>query len=102
MFNDYYLKFTDATEAASIIGTQDITDEDGTVLDIVLHRDGCDLSVIGTMYAPTGNTLTDAEGNEYPETAPIAGYHVNARCRAEQLDLVAYDTKPATPQRIWA
>jgi len=96
MFHDMYLKFTNAAEAASIIGTQDIPNEEP-----VLFRDGCDISVIGTMYTRTGNILTDADGMEYYETTPVDGYHVNMRCRAEQPDLVAYDTAPTTPQRVW-
>ena len=72
MFNDYFLKFADAAEAASVIGTQEIPNEEPS-----LHREGCDVSVIGTMYTKTGNILTDDEGMEYYETTPVDGYHVN-------------------------
>jgi hypothetical protein len=97
MFNDYFLKFTNAAEAASVIGTQEIPNEEP-----VLFREGCDVSVIGTMYTRTGNILTDEEGMEYYETAPIPGYHVNIRSTVEQPDLAAYDTAPTTPMRVWA
>ena len=97
MFNDYFLKFTNAAEAANVIGTQEIPNEEP-----VLFREGCDVSVIGTMYTRTGNILTDDEGLEYYETAPIPGYHVNMRCVSFQEDLVPYDTAPATPMRVWA
>ena len=96
MFNDYFLKFTNAAEAASVIGTQEIPNEEP-----VLFREGCDVSVIGTMYTKTGNILTDGEGLEYYEQVPVDGYHVNMRCRTEQPDLVTYDTAPTTPQRVW-
>ena len=33
--------------------------------------------LIGTISKPTGVTLTDSEGFEYPEMAAIDGYHVN-------------------------
>lgn len=33
--------------------------------------------LIGTIQAPTGVTLTDADGFEYPETVAVVGYHVN-------------------------
>ena len=33
--------------------------------------------LIGTIQKPTGVTLTDAEGFEYPEMVAIDGYHVN-------------------------
>jgi hypothetical protein len=39
------------------------------------------IDLIGTLYAPTGNMLTDDEGNEYPEKEAISGYHANMRCR---------------------
>jgi hypothetical protein len=96
MFNDYFLKFDTEEEAHLIIGTMDVPNEE-----LVLHREGCDISVIGTMYTNTGNILTDEEGLEYYETAPIQGYHVNLRCRNVQEDLVPYDTAPTTPQRVW-
>lgn len=32
---------------------------------------------IGTIQKPTGVTLTDAEGFEYPEMVAVDGYHVN-------------------------
>ena len=33
--------------------------------------------LIGTIHTPTGVTLTDSEGNEYPEMELVIGYHVN-------------------------
>lgn len=95
MFYDYFLKFTDEAEATSVIGTMEIPNESP-----VLHRDGCSISVIGTMYV-NGQILTDADGMEYYEQVPVDGYHVNLRARTEQLDLNAYNTTPATPQRVW-
>ena len=95
-FHDYYLKFNDAAEAASVIGTVAVPNQPDT-----LHRSGCDISIIGTMHTQTGNILTDADGMEYYETVPIDGYHVNMRCREEQADLVAYDIAPTTPARVW-
>lgn len=66
------------------------------------------IDIVGVIYEPTGNMLTDDEGNEYPETAPIDGWHVNLRLlndtmrdAAEALDL-AYGLTPNSPSRIWA
>lgn len=66
------------------------------------------IDVVGTIYKPTGNTLTDSEGREYPEMAPIDGWHINIRLggenrRADVEALSAYfvDPEPATPERIW-
>ena len=35
------------------------------------------VSLIGELQAPTGNILTDEDGNEYAEKAPLDGYHAN-------------------------
>jgi len=58
------------------------------------------LDIIGTIYKPTGNTLTDEEGMEYPEMAAIDGYHANLIAEAG-LDLPTIEA-PATPYRVWA
>jgi len=97
MYNDYYLKFTDQAEAASVIGTKEIPNESP-----ILYRDGCDISVIDVMVANTGHILTDEDGTQYYENIPIPGYHVNIRSTVEQPDLAAYDTAPTTPMRVWA
>lgn len=61
---------------------------------------GIALDIIGTIYQPTGNTLTDEEGNEYPEMAAIDGYHANLISdSAEGLPTIE---APNTPYRIWA
>jgi hypothetical protein len=62
------------------------------------------LDIIGTMYRETGNTLTDDEGNDYPETEAISGYHANLReelTAAQEAELPTVDA-PATPYRKWA
>ena len=62
------------------------------------------LDVIGTIYAKTGNTLTDPDGFEYDETQAVAGYHANLResLTAEQVAALPTVDAPATPHRIWA
>ncbi len=35
------------------------------------------IHLIGDIYTPTGATMTDDDGNEYPETAIVDGYHAN-------------------------
>jgi len=51
--------------------------------------------------------LTDADGNEYPEQAPLDGWHVNIRligdarrADVEAIDAV-YGVAPASPERVW-
>ena len=67
------------------------------------------MDIVGIIYKATGNTLTDADGNEYPETAPLDGWHINIRLigdarRADVEALSDYfvDPEPVTPARVWA
>lgn len=65
------------------------------------------IDVVGVIQKPTGNTLTDAEGNEYPEMAPIAGWHINIRLIGDAMrsEVEALDAQcgvePTTPERVW-
>ena len=75
---------------------------------LVLNTPDYAIDVVGTIHKPTGNTITSPEGFEYPETAAIAGYHVNIRLnnnnrRADLEALSDYfvDPTPSTPSRVW-
>ena len=65
---------------------------------------------IGAIYAPTGKTLTDDEGSEYPEMAAVPGYHANLRKLSDKADTRIQHledggdiiTPPATPARGFA
>ena len=66
------------------------------------------IDVVGVINKPTGVVLTDPDGNEYPEMAPIDGWHVNLRImgdarRADAEALTSYivDPTPVTPFCIW-
>ena len=65
------------------------------------------IDLVGTIYEPTGNVLTDAEGNEYPEMAPVDGWHVNVRLvgDARRVDIenidAVYGVVPNSPSRVW-
>jgi hypothetical protein len=71
---------------------------------------GTALDIIGSIYAPTGNTLTDEEGVEYPEMAAIDGFHANLKAEFdldEEGNVVIPDglptiEAPSTPYRKWA
>ena len=65
------------------------------------------IDVVGVLQKPTGVTLTDDEGMEYPEMAALDGWHVNIRlsssvCRGavEALD-IAHGVTPSAPRRVW-
>ena len=94
-------------------------DEDGneTVTEDVIREAGVEhytathsLDVIGTIHMPTGNTLTteaDEDGNtfEYPEMAPIDGWHANLLLHGEDMPEALADFEieaPATPYRKFA
>ena len=60
----------------------------------------CQLDMIGTIYKESGNTLTDDEGNEYPEMIAIDGFHANIKTDKVVEGLPTIDA-PQTPYRKW-
>jgi hypothetical protein len=66
------------------------------------------IDIVGVIYKATGVIMTDDEGNEYPETAPLDGWHVNLRLlndtMIEAADAVnsQYGVEPENPVRVWA
>jgi hypothetical protein len=55
---------------------------------------------IGTIYKPTGATLTSDDGLEYYEMEAIEGYHINMIDVPEELQ--EYVVTPSTPNRVFA
>ena len=119
---DFYLKLAseaDLPTALAAFYKQDYTTivdpetgEESTQLEgepyLVMHTADYAIDLVGVIMKATGNTLTDAEGFEYPEMAPLDGYHVNIRImgdgrRADVEALSAYfvDPEPLTPARVW-
>jgi hypothetical protein len=63
------------------------------------------LDIIGAIYEPTGQTLTDDDGNEYPEMTSIEGYHANLRASLssdQRAALPIMQKTPKKPVRKWA
>jgi hypothetical protein len=60
------------------------------------------IDTIGIIYKPTGEMLQGEDG-EYPEMAPIEGWHVNVRLvGGEDADALApFVVEPKTPVRVW-
>jgi hypothetical protein len=59
------------------------------------------IDTIGIIYKPTGEMLQGEDG-EYPEMAPIEGWHVNVRLVGEDADALApFVVEPKTPVRVW-
>ena len=127
---DFYYAFTDEAAAATALQpfchqpqVQSVDPETGEKLfdeetgEPVMENDGDaylvmnshnhSFDIVGVIHEPTGNMLTDDEGIEYPEMAPIDGWHVNLRIRGDYMrdDAEAIDTdfgvEPATPHRTW-
>jgi hypothetical protein len=121
---DYYLKFASQAEAEDVLSNLsfliEIENEDKSV--VLVSTGLASIDFVGTIYRPTGNMLEDLDGNEYPELAPLEGYHVNLRLASLPVtqsvdevtgevteipspipDLLApYIVEPTTPSRVWA
>lgn len=75
---------------------------------LVMHTADYAIDIVGVIHEPTGNALTDDEGNEYPEMAAMDGWHINIRLMGdnrrsdvEALDAYFVDPEPVTPSRVW-
>jgi hypothetical protein len=97
---DLYLKFTDEAAATAVLYTQEPTawDEEGNVTATEPRQAYANISTIGIIYKPTGET--DAEGN--PVMAALDGWHVNVRVVGEDATaLEAFAVTPTLPVRVW-
>jgi hypothetical protein len=117
---DFYLKLTAESDMPTVLADfyrQDYitnVDEEGNETQVedgdpylVTHSHDYAIDVVGVLQEPTGTMLTDDEGNEYPETAPVDGWHVNVRLvgdamreTVEALD-TAHGVTPNSPSRVW-
>lgn len=100
MYTDYFLKFADQAEADSVLFDEQ-TNVQGDVVETVKVPKYTAIDVIGTIYKPTGKTVTTTEG-PVDEMAPLEGWHVNVRHTDEAPELAAYQVFPDTPARGWA
>lgn len=117
---DFYLRLASESDMPTVLSAfyrQDYVtnvDEEGVETQVadgdpylVTHSHDYAIDVVGTLQEPTGNTLTDDEGNEYPEMQDMTGWHVNIRLvgDAKREDVEALDTShgvtPEQPQRVW-
>ena len=101
---DYYLKFESQEEAETVLTDlvilTEVEQEDTST--VLVPTGLASVDIVGSIYKPTGAMLNNEDGNEYPEFAAIAGYHVNVRADEEILALDAYKIEPSTPSRVWA
>ena len=118
---DFYLKLANEDAMPSVLSsfykqdTETTVDEETgeetttNVGDPYLVPNSSDyaIDVVGTLHEPTGATLTDDEGMEYPEMQAMTGWHVNIRLvgdavreTVEALD-TSHGVTPETPMRVW-
>ena len=109
---DMFLKFSDEAEMLSVlfhdvaVEWETTTDEEtGEVTKTPIAFESRpkypNTDIVGTIYRPTGNTLTDDEGFEYPEQAALDGFHVNIRAEEPIEELEGYRVYPNNPARVW-
>ena len=100
----YFLKFTDEAEAkvilAAYVSDSKWLDEMPVGSWLTSSKDHA-LDVVGTIYKASGGTLTDAEGDEYPEMLPVDGFHINLVVDILPVELEAYASVPTTPSRVF-
>lgn len=121
VLTDFYLRLAseaDMPTALAAFYRQDYTTvvdpetgEESTQIEgepyLVMHTPDYAIDVVGVISEPTGNMLADDEGNEYPETAPVPGWHINIRLvkDARRADVEAlhetYGVTPRSPSRVW-
>jgi len=117
---DFYLRLTAESDMPTVLADfyqQDYiteVDDEGNETQVadgdpylVAHTHDYAIDVVGTLQEPTGNTLTDDEGNEYPEMQDMTGWHINIRLvgdakrtEVEALD-VTHGVTPEQPKRVW-
>ena len=96
-----YLKFDSEAQFKNAFAEHMIKTGDGETLPSYIGDSAVD--VVGVIHKPTGKMLSDAEGNHYPEQAPIEGWHVNLSGDVVPEGLKAFEiAAPATPSRIFA
>ena len=117
---DFYLKLTAESDMPTVLSAfyqQDYVtnvDDEGVETQVadgdpylVQFTHDYAIDVVGTIHEPTGVTLTDSEGMDYPEMAPVDGWHINIRLvgdamreTVEALD-ATHGVTPNSPSRVW-
>jgi hypothetical protein len=117
---DFYLKLTAESDMPTVLSAfyrQDYVtnvDDEGVETQVadgdpymVTHTHDYAIDIVGVIHEPTGVTMTDSEGMDYPEMAAVDGWHVNVRLvgdvmreTVEALD-ATYGVTPNSPSRVW-
>lgn len=105
--SDWFVKADSRDALLTALDGTDIVGEDEDGNKVLHSTKAIGVDEVGTIYAPTGNTLTDDDGNDYPETEAVTGYHLNLRKMRDEADSIIKkleDAKltidvPSTPYR---
>jgi len=108
--SDWFVKAESRDALLTALDGTDIVGEDEDGNKVLHSTKAIGVDEVGTIYAPTGNTITDDDGNEYPEIAPVTGYHLNLRKMRDEADSIITILEdadltidpPATPSRKFA
>jgi hypothetical protein len=106
---DYYLKFSDESQANSVLYTKVPTawsesvlmDEPPVATEWMDKPNYDNIDIIGAIYKPTGAVTVNELGMEVPVMADVGGYHVNVRNYTVAPELDQYAVVPTIPQRVW-
>ena len=99
---DFYLKLVSEASMPSVLSS--FYDEEG---EFVSNTADYSIDVVGVLQEPTGVTITNDEGMEYPEMAALDGWHVNIRLSGDGLRNeiealnVSHGVTPSAPKRVW-
>lgn len=99
---DFYLKLANEASMTTVLSA--FYNEDS---EFVPNTSDYTIDIVGTLHEPTGNTLTNDDGMEYPEMQAMTGWHVNIRLTGDAVReaVETLDTScgvtPDAPQRIW-
>lgn len=107
MYTDLYLRFSDESQANSILYTEvpvewDNTDPENPVVTKTEPRPNYrNIDVLGTLYEK--QEIPDPENP--PAPIPIAGWHVNVRTLPDEdgtpLEAYRVDPEPQVWRRVW-
>jgi len=99
---DFYLKLSSEADMTTVLSA--FYNEEG---EFVGNTADYAIDVVGVLQEPTGKTLTDDNGREYPEMVSLDGWHINIRLlnevmrdAVEALD-VSHGVTPDAPKRVW-
>jgi hypothetical protein len=92
-----FLKF--ASKEACIEAFAPYMNAEGTEFPAYIGKSAVD--VVGVLWIPTGETLTNDDGTSFPDMAPLDGYHINLSGDCPE-SLLPFSIEVATPSRVFA